>query len=227
MTIASSMDSDTLLTMRRGRAMSVVLLFVPRRLQPLALLLREDWKTNFCDWTLPGFRAAAVHRLGVWVQEESGRGFVRGPIKFVLRRFHLMMFRYVRNHYGIEVPSTVVLGRRVILGHQSGIVIHPRARIGDDCIIRQNVTIGALNTERSEEAPVIGDRVELGTGVAIVGPVTIGDGSRIGPHCVIMTDVPPGSTVFVNPPRMITLRSATPADSANTARQGQPAGAAQ
>jgi serine O-acetyltransferase len=225
MSIASPMDSDALLAMPKGRTISLVLLFVPQRLRPLVMQLREDWNTHYRDWTLPGFRCVAVHRIGTWLQRESGRGLVRGPIKFLLRRLHLMMFRYVRNHYGIEVPPTVVLGRRVILGHQSGIVVHPRATIGDDCIIRQNVTIGALNTERAEEAPVIGQRVELGTGVAIVGPVSIGDGSRIGPHCVVMTDVPPGSTVFVNPPRMISLRSAAPASSVNTVREAETAGA--
>jgi serine acetyltransferase len=226
MSIASPIDSDALLAVPRGRAMSFFLAFVPKGLQPLVMLIREDWNAHFRDWTLPGFRAVAVHRLGAWVQHESGRGLVRGPIKIVLRRLHLMLYRYVRNQYGIELPHTVVLGRRVVVGHQSGIVIHPYATIGDDSIIRQNVTIGALSAERVEEAPVIGRRVELGAGAAILGRITIGDGSRIGPHSVVMTDVPPGSTVFVNPPRMISLTSAAPASAVKTAREAETAGAA-
>jgi serine O-acetyltransferase len=225
MSIASSMDYDALMAVPRGPTMNFLLAFVPRRLRPLIMQLREDWKSHYSDWTLPGFRAVAAHRLGTWVEQESGRGLVRGPIRIVLRRLHLMMYRYVRNQYGIELPHTVVLGRRVVLGHQSGIVIHPYATIGEDCIIRQNVTIGALNAERVKEAPVIGRGVELGAGAAILGRVTVGDGSRIGPHCVVMTDVPPGSTVFVNPPRMISLRPA-PASPASTAREAQTAGAA-
>jgi serine O-acetyltransferase len=220
------MDSDALLALPRGRTMNLVIAFVPRRLRPLVMQIREDWKSHYSDWTLPGFRAVAVHRIGTWVERESGHGLVRGPIKLLARRMHVMMFRYVRNQYGIELPHTITLGRRVILGHQSGIVIHPYATIGDDCVIRQNVTIGALNAERVGEAPVIGRRVELGAGAAILGRVTIGDGSRIGPHAVVMTDVPPGSTVFVNPPRMITLKSAAPASSVNTAREAETAGAA-
>jgi len=225
MSIASPIDNDALMAVPRGPTMNLVLAFVPRRLRPLIMQLREDWKSHYSDWTLPGFRAVAVHRVGTWVEQESGRGLVRGPIRIVLRRLHLMMYRYVRNQYGIELPHSVVLGRRVVLGHQSGIVIHPYATIGEDCVIRQNVTIGALNAERVEEAPVIGRGVELGAGAAILGRVTIGDGSRIGPHCVVMTDVPPGSTVFVNPPRMISLRP-TSASPANTAREAQTAGAA-
>ena len=142
------MDSDALMAVPRGPAMNFVLAFVPRRLRPLIMQLREDWKSHYSDWTLPGFRGVAVHRVGAWVEQESGRGLMRGPIRIVLRRLHLMMYRYVRNQYGIELPHTVVLGRRVVLGHQSGIVIHPYATIGDDCVIRQNVTIGALNAER-------------------------------------------------------------------------------
>jgi serine O-acetyltransferase len=221
------MDSEALMAVPRGRAMSLVLVFVPKRLRPLVMQVREDFNSHYRDWTLPGFRAVAVHRIGTWVAQESGHGLVRGPIKVVLRRLHLMMFRYVRNRYGIELPHTIILGRRVVVGHQSGIVIHPYATIGDDCVIRQNVTIGALNAERVDEAPVIGRRVELGAGVAVLGPVTIGDGSRIGPHAVVMTDVPPGSTVFVNPPRMITLKTAAPASSVTTAREPQAAGSAQ
>jgi serine O-acetyltransferase len=206
-----------------GNAWRLILALVPDSLQRLVLTVREDWRAHYMDASLPGFRAVAVHRFGTWVHEESGRGLVRGPIRMLLSRMYLMMFRYVRNHYGIELPHTVVLGRRVVIGHQSGIVIHSFARIGDDCIIRQNVTIGALNAERADEAPVIGRRVEFGAGATIVGAITIGDGSRIGPHAVVMTDVPPESTVFVNPPRMIMLKP-VPANPANTGRESQIAG---
>ncbi len=75
--------------------------------------------------------------------------------------------------------------------------------IGDESIIYQNVTIGALNGERVQEAPTLGRSVTVGCGAAVLGPVTIGDGARIGPNAVVMTDVPAGATVFVNPPRTI------------------------
>jgi serine O-acetyltransferase len=75
--------------------------------------------------------------------------------------------------------------------------------IGDDCVIRQNATIGALGGERPLEAPRLGRGVQVGVGAVILGPVTIGDGARIGPNAVVMTDVPAGATVFVNPPRMM------------------------
>jgi serine O-acetyltransferase len=228
MNTVSPMETAAPLEMPHGRGTRLVVGLFPRQARGLVLQLREDWRTHYMDWTQPGFRAIVAHRFGSWVQAESGRGFVRGPLKWLLRRMHLSMFRYVRNQYGIELPATAIVGRRVLIGHQSGIVIHESAAIGDDCVIRQNVTIGALNGERGDESPVIGKRVELGAGATIIGPVTIGDGARIGPHSVVMTDVPAGATVFVNPPRMISLRSVTPAsgEAAAPVRTSQAAGAA-
>lgn len=213
--------------MPNSRAGRLLVALVPRQCQRLVLQLRDDWQAHFLDWTQPGFRAIATHRFGSWVQAESGKGIVRGPIKYILRRLHLAMYRYVRNHYGIELPLTTQVGRRVLIGHQSGIVIHPHATIGDGCIIRQNVTLGAQNSEH-DGAPTIGRGVELGAGCAILGSVTIGDGARIGPYAVVMTDVPPGATVFVNPPRIISLRSVAPANTSGVApaRESHTAGAA-
>jgi serine O-acetyltransferase len=113
------------------------------------------------------------------------------------------MFRYARNHYGIELPASAVLGRRVVIAHQNGIVIHPNAVIGDDCVIRHNVTIGAINFDLIDHAPKLGRGVHVGCGAVIMGPISIGDGARIGPNAVVITDVPAGASVFVSAPRMV------------------------
>jgi len=165
----------------------------------LVRLIREDWKTNHRDWTQPGFRALAVHRFGAWMQQLRWR-----PLRVVLRRVHTCLFRFVRNHYGVELPVTAVIGRRVVLGHQAGIVIHANAVIGDDCFLRQNVTLGVINS-RGGQAPKLGRGVSLGCGAVILGGVTIGDRAMIGPNTVVMTDVPADTSVFPSTPRMITL----------------------
>jgi serine O-acetyltransferase len=162
--------------------------------------IHEDWKANFHDWTQPGFRAIAVHRFGTWVHQLR-----RGVVRALLVRVHRSMFRYVRNHYGIELPVTARIGKRVVIGHQSGIVIHPNAVIGDECLIRQNVTIGAATFERHLDAPTLGRGVLLGCGVVIVGGVTIGDRVTIGPNAVVMVDVPADTSVFVSSPRTFKL----------------------
>jgi len=169
-------------------------------IKSLLAQIHEDWIANHRDWTEPGFRALAVHRLGFWAGERS-EGFLRSTLLFLYR----VLWRYVRNHYGIEIPHTTVIGRRFRIAHQSGIVIHPKTVIGDDCIIRQNVTIGAVTWARFSDAPKLGHRVDIGAGAVILGKVTIGEGARIGPNSVVMSNVPAGATVFVDAPRMIQM----------------------
>ncbi|MGE0759212.1 MAG: serine O-acetyltransferase [Pirellulaceae bacterium] len=163
-------------------------------------LVREDWQANGRDWTLPGFRALAVQRFGVW---QSNLAFK--PARVMLGWLYTFLYRYVRNHYGIELRRSTRIGRRFIIAHQGGIVIHPRAVIGDDCLVRQNTTIGAVSANSVALAPQLGNRVELGCGAAVLGPVRIGDDTRIGANVVVMTDIPPGSTVVAAPPRVIRM----------------------
>src|SRR3954463_2322866 len=94
--------------------------------QPMGLLaqIREDWIAHGRDWTKPGFRAVAVHRFGVWRMGVQPK-LLRAPCSMLYR----FLFRHVRNRYGIELPYSAKLGRRVIIEHQSCIVIH------GDCVI--------------------------------------------------------------------------------------------
>ena len=157
-------------------------------------LLKEDWIAHGRDWTKPGFRAVAVQRFGVFRMRIRPKLF-RAPFSLIYRR----MFRYVRNVYGIEIPYSVSLGRRVIVEHQHGIVVHGNAQIGDDSVIRQGVTIGNRYLDRPDEAPIIGKGVNIGAGAKILGKVHIGDGARIGANAVVFFDVPQDATVVGNP----------------------------
>ena len=165
-------------------------------------ILREDWEVTGRDWTKPGFRALAVYRFGVWRMRIRTR-LIRAPLSVIYR----MLYRYVRNHYGIMVSYTAKLGRRVHIAHQHGITIHPNAHIGSDCIIRHNVTIGVATLERIwDPPPRLEKGVEVGVGATIIGAVTIGEGARIGPNTVITTDIPAGATVFSPPPKIMRQR---------------------
>lgn len=161
-------------------------------------IITEDWQAHGCDWTRPGFRAIAVYRYGHWVEGIASR-WVRGPLK----RLYLPLFRHVRNHYGIELPAEVVLGRRVVIEHQHGIVVHGNCQIGDDCILRQGVTLGNRYLERPLEAPCLGKRVNIGAGAKILGKVVIGDDVNIGANAVVLKDVPSGYTAIGIPAMLI------------------------
>jgi serine O-acetyltransferase len=160
--------------------------------------IREDYAAHGRDWTLPGFRAVAVHRFGNWRMNVRLK-ILRAPLSILYR----MMFRRCRNRYGIELPYAVRLGRRVVIEHQNGIVIHGESVIGDDCIIRQGVTLGAKSVDRPHDAPRLGRGVEVGAGAKILGAVAIGDDAIVGANAVVLCDVPPGATAVGVPAKII------------------------
>lgn len=168
--------------------------------QPLSLWqqIKEDWIAHGRDWTKPGFRAVAVHRFGVWRMTVEPK-LLRAPFSVVYRA----LFRHVRNVYGIELPYTVQLGRRVIIEHQSAIVIHGQTVIGDDSVIRQGVTMGNRYLDRPTEAPRLGKRVNVGAGAKILGGITLGDDANVGANAVVLKDVPAGKTAVGIPAKII------------------------
>src|SRR5262245_53202418 len=185
-----------------------------RDFRELLELVRDDYRAHGSDWTLPGFRAVAVYRFGVWTKT-FGRPRVIHALLSTMYRF---LHRYVRNHYTIELPATATVGRRLIIAHQGGIVIHHYARIGDDCLIHQNVTLGAATIKTVDRGPVLGNRVEVGCGAAIIGGVVIGDDVRVGPNAGVTMNVPEGSTVAAPAPRLFRLnRRESPSDVAGVA----------
>ncbi|WP_242139336.1 serine acetyltransferase [Sphingomonas sp. TREG-RG-20F-R18-01] len=167
-------------------------------LASLRAQIREDWVAHGRDWTRPGFRAVAVHRFGVW-RMGIGPKALRGPFSLMYR----MLFRHCRNGYGIELPYSVALGRRVVIEHQGGIVIHGNSVIGDDCVIRQNCTLGIRRMDAPDDAPILGTRVDVGAGAVILGRVRIGNGAAIGANAVVLGDVPAGAVAIGIPAKSI------------------------
>lgn len=168
----------------------------------LLRLLREDLRRHGLDVLSPGFRAVAAYRFGAWA-----RGVPMSGVRIPLLLIHGLLFRHVRNRYGIEIYNSAQIGRRLLIGHQNGIVIHRFATFGDDCLIRQGVTFGEAGLGRDNFAdgagPVIGDGVDIGAGAIIIGNVRIGDRVNIGPNAVVMMDVPAETTVLAPPARMM------------------------
>jgi serine O-acetyltransferase len=168
--------------------------------------LGEDYRAHGSDWTKPGFRAVAVHRLAAWVETLGRPRFLQVVLKWFCRVLHV----HVRNHYAIELPLSTKVGRRLRIAHQGGIVIHGLSQIGDDCLIHQNVTMGSATDETITRAPILGNRVEVGAGAALIGAVVIGDNVRIGPNAVVTMNVPAGSTVVAPAPRVLRLQERQP-----------------
>ncbi|MCK9877228.1 transferase [Frankia sp. AgPm24] len=162
-------------------------------------ILREDYHRHYRSLTHPGLHVLAVYRFGQW---RRSRGGAVGAAATVL--YKALNNLVIRNVYGVELPDSARLGRRVLIGHHQAILIPPHCVIGDDCTVRHNLTIGyAGGSAAPDEVPHVGSRVELGPAVHLIGAITIGDDARIGPGSIVMTDIPPGATVFAAPARVM------------------------
>lgn len=115
--------------------------------------------------------------------------------------FFYSFFKFVHNFIskiviGMEIPVGVEVGWGLRIFHAFGIVINEQSVLGKNCILRQNVTIGNVLDENGtpkvvagRSCPVIGDDVEFGCGCALVGPISVGSGVRIGALAVITKNV--------------------------------------
>lgn len=163
----------------------------------LVELLREDFRTHGRNLLEPGFWAIAIHRFG------NARMNVRPK----LLRLPLSIAYHAASTgvdwlWGIDLAYAVRLGRRVRIWHHGGIVLNARA-IGDDVTIRHNTTFGVARTHQVEDKPIIGNRVDIGVGVCVLGAVTVGDGCHIGANSVVLSDLPPESTAVGAPAHLV------------------------
>lgn len=149
---------------------------------------RDDARVYKRFYLAQGFWALRIHRFGA-----ARRSFRSPIIRMPWGAAHLILSKLSEIFFGIYLGKDARIGRRLNIEHFGSIIVHNRAVIGDDCTLRQDVTIGMRRTDRPLEAPVIGDRVDIGAGAKILGPVTIGDDARIGANAVVLIDVPPGA----------------------------------
>lgn len=149
--------------------------------------IREDWRTHERQWTRQGLWVMVVYRFGNWRYGIRSR-VLRLPFS-ILYKFLKLLSEILT---GIDLPCEAKLGRRFRIDHFGGIVISGDAVFGDDCVIRNGVTIGLRHTGH-RGAPVIGNRVDIGAGAKVLGSIHIGDDVAIGANAVVITDVPANS----------------------------------
>ena len=131
----------------------------------------------------PGLHAVYIHKISHFLWNHKCRLFAR----FVSQAGRFLT--------GIEIHPGAKIGRRFFIDHGMGVVIGETAEIGDDVTIYHGVTLGGTSWKKEKRHPTIGNRVIIGTGAKILGPLTVGSDSKIGANSVVVNAVPPHSTV--------------------------------
>jgi serine O-acetyltransferase len=169
---------------------------------PLPALVREDLETarrrdpaarTLLEVALlyPGVHALWAHRL-------AHRLWRASPL---LRLPARLLSQVVRLLTGVEIHPGARLGRRFFIDHGMGVVIGETAVVGDDVLMFHTSTLGGRSMTHGKRHPTLGDRVVIGAGAKVLGPITVGDDVKIGANAVVVKDVPPGAVVVGVPGR--------------------------
>jgi serine O-acetyltransferase len=156
-----------------------------------------------------GFRRLAVAAIsqGFWavVSYRIGHALraVPRPLRLIILVVWLPISKLVECLTGIQIGAGASIGPGLYIGHLGCIIVSGHAIIGEGCNLSQGVTIGVSGRPGRRGVPLIGDRVYVGPGAKVLGPISIGSRSAIGANAVVLKDVPPGVTVAGIPARIV------------------------
>jgi serine O-acetyltransferase len=168
----------------------------PRRRGPL----RRGWRLMIEDLDAAMARdPAANSRLemflassglhAIWAYRVAHRIWLHGQWRLLAR----VISQIVRMATGVEIHPGATIGRRFFIDHGMGVVIGETSEVGDDVMLYHGVTLGGRSMQKVKRHPTVGDRVTIGAGAKVLGPVRIGDDAQIGANSVVVSDVPAGS----------------------------------
>ena len=158
--------------------------------------IRTDLRAYEGNWGAQGFWVMVVYRFGRWRY-----GIRFAPARIACSAVYRVLYKLTQMATGIELPCEAVVGRNFVIDHFGDIIVSGYARFGDNCRIRNGVSVG-LRHVNDHRAPIIGNNVDVGAGAKLLGPITIGDNVAIGANAVVMCDVPSDS-IAVGVPAVI------------------------
>ncbi|GAA1400487.1 MULTISPECIES: serine O-acetyltransferase EpsC [Oerskovia] len=147
----------------------------------------------------PGLHAVWTYRLTHRMWREPA---LRLPARVIAQ--------IARAATGVEIHPGAKIGRRLFIDHGMGVVIGETAVVGDDVLLFHGSTLGGRSMKRGKRHPTLGDRVVVGAGAKILGPVWVGDDVQVGANAVVVKDVPAGSVAVGVPARNRVPQPAVP-----------------
>jgi serine O-acetyltransferase len=149
---------------------------------------RSTWEVLTC---YPGFHALTLHRFSHWLWGHRLRWLAR------------LFSHFTRFMTGIEIHPGATIGKCVFIDHGMGVVIGETAVIAAGCTLYHGVTLGGTSWNKGKRHPTLERGVVIGAGAKVLGPITIGEGAKIGSNAVVVRDVPSGATAVGIPARII------------------------
>ena len=146
----------------------------------------------------PGVQALLAHRLA--------NALLRARVPLLPR----MIATLTRSLTGIEIHPAADIGPGLFIDHGMGVVIGETAKLGEDVTIYQGVTLGGTGFATGKRHPTVEDRVTIGSGAQLLGPIIVGHGAKIGANTVVIHDVPPNSTVVGIPGHPVRVEGRRP-----------------
>ncbi len=148
---------------------------------------RSTWEVLTC---YPGFHALTLHRFSHWLWGHRLRWLAR------------LFSHFTRFITGIEIHPGATIGQRVFIDHGMGVVIGETAVIMEGCTLYHGVTLGGTSWNKGKRHPTLERGVVIGAGAKVLGPITVGEGAKIGSNAVVVREVPPGATAVGIPARI-------------------------
>nr|WP_232525752.1 serine O-acetyltransferase [Actinomyces sp. zg-332] len=139
----------------------------------------------------PGVHAVWSHRFSHFLWNKGAKL----PARFISQ--------LARRHTGVDIHPGAQLGKRLFIDHATGVVIGETAIVGNDCVIFHGVTLGGVAMVKGKRHPTVGNRVMVGAGAKVLGPITIGDDCKIGANAVVTKSVPSGKVAVGVPAKCL------------------------
>lgn len=138
-----------------------------------------------------GFHAVFWYRIAHWFYKHHC---------FFIARFLSQATKFFT---GIEIHPGATIGKGLMIDHGSGVVIGETTIIGDDCTLYQGVTLGGTGKDVGKRHPTLGNNVMIGSGAKVLGPLLIGDNSKVASNAVVLKSIPPNCTAVGVPARVV------------------------
>lgn len=140
--------------------------------------------------TYPGVHAVWAYRLAHMLFKKNFKLLAR------------IVSSISRSYTGVDIHPGARVGRRLFIDHANGVVIGETTKIGTDCVLFHQVTLGGVSMSKGKRHPTLGDRVMVGAGAKVLGPIHVGSDARIAANAVVVRDVPAGCSAIGVPARV-------------------------